>query len=121
MKEQIGILELKELFISVITMGNAAGRTFEDKKIGMSDIKDLFIFLGAAKDLVAIDFKLATIEFKDLDHDELAQLMAIVEEHFDIPEEKLEDKVEQIFGLAVRYYSLISETINMIQNPEVMG
>lgn len=120
--EKIGITELRQLFTAAIEMGNACGLAFEDKKIGLGDIKDLMQFASALKDMATeVDFKMAVPEFKDLDNDEMAELMEIVEENFDIPEEMVEEKVKQIFGLALRQYQIISEAIDMVRHPEVMG
>jgi hypothetical protein len=119
---KVGITELRQLFMAAITMGNACGLAFEDKKIGLGDIHHLMAFIGAAKDLATdVDFKLALPEFKDLDEDEMSELMEIVEENFDLPEEMVEEKVKQIFGLALRLYGVVSEAIAMVQHPETMG
>ena len=121
MSEKMGIENLKRLFICTIAMGNACGTAFEDKKITLGDIGALMAFGSASKDLALVDFTHTMPEAKDIDDDEMGELMEIVEHNFDIPEEKIEDKVKQILGLAARYYALIGETIDMVQNPEAMG
>lgn len=118
----LDINELKHLFTAVISMGNACGLAFEDKKIGLSDLGSLMDFAGAANALAtSINFELLMPEIADLDQEETAELAAIVEDHFDIPEDLLEEKVKQIFGLAVRCHGLISEAIAMVRNPDAVG
>lgn len=118
----MGIEELKRMVYAVITMGNACGLAFEDKKIGITDIDDLLAFGGAAKSLATeVDFKAGFKQFTDIDNDEMGELVAMVEEHFDIPEELVEDKVKQLVGIAARQYALIQEVIYAIKHPATMG
>lgn len=121
MSDKLGIDDLKKLFIATIHMGNACGAAFEDGHIGLTDISAMMAFGAASKDMATVDFKLVMPEAKDIDDDEMTELMGIVEENFDIPEEHVEDKVKQILGLAARFYGLVSDAIDMVAHPETEG
>lgn len=120
--QKLGIDHVKKLFLVVIDLGNAAGATFEDKKINLMDVKSLMSMAHSMKELSTdVDFKLALPEFKDLDANELDELAKLVDENLDIPEEAVEDKVQQIFHLGVRFFDVVKEMIDLVEHPEAMG
>ena len=118
---RLSIDELKKLFLATIDMGNACGATFEDGKIGLGDISALMQFAHSAKDMSLVNFGKAMPQFKDLDASELEELVNLVEENFDIPQDAVEAKVEQILGLAARQYQLVMEAIALYKHPEAVG
>lgn len=104
--DKVGIKESKEVLDFVLALGNAAGVSLSDGKIGLEDLSNFFGALTVAgpafegiQDVVK--------EFKDLDKEEAAELVTYVKEKFDIPQDDIEAMVEK--GLAAAL--LIGEII----------
>lgn len=120
--EKLGIEHVKKLFLVVIDLGNAAGAAFEDKKINLRDVKALMSMAHSMKEMsTEVDFKAAMPEFKDLDANELDELAQLVDDNLDIPQDMVEDKVQQIFHLGVRLFDVVREMIDLVEHPEAMG
>ena len=102
MEEKFGIENLKKCFDVLIEGGNIAGKAFEDNVINVSDAGHLILLIDELTALGTVDFKLVPSEAKDLDADEVAELSEHLKTKFDIPQDELEQKIEEGVALLAR-------------------
>lgn len=100
------IKETKEVLSFVISLANAVGNAAADGEIGFGDIGELYkpmtkamSALGGLGDVPA--------EIGDLSVEEMEQLVAMVKEEFDIPEDAVESAVEGGLDVVLKLYKLV--------------
>lgn len=91
---KMGIDNLEILIRASAGLGSAAGRAYEDGKIGITDLNELWAASGHAQDLMRCDFKLVVPEWKDLDDMERVELVDLFSDEFEIPQDRAEEVVE---------------------------
>lgn len=97
-----GIENLKKCFDVLIEGGNVAGHAYEDKKITVADAGHLMMLLDELTALGSVDFAAVPKEAKDLDAAEVAALTEHLKTKFDIPQEDIEQKIEEGVALLAR-------------------
>ena len=102
------IIQTRELVHFVIQFGNALGASLEDGKVGMSDLGHFF---GAMTSAAAAFSNMQEIpkELKDLDAAEKMELLLMIEEEFDIPQDELETTLERVLKTGVAIAELIAD------------
>jgi hypothetical protein len=89
----MGVKELKEMLGFVLGLGNAFGKSMADGKIGWTDLAN---FLSPLMKAPAAFQGVTQIpgELADLDPTEKAEVLNYVRTEFDIPQDKVEEAVE---------------------------
>lgn len=100
------IKNTKELVDFAIGLGNAAGLAASDGKI---DISDIALFITPLKDAgpALADMNQIIPELTDLSVEERQELLAHVEQKFNIPQEKIEEVVEAGLGVLAQVHRVI--------------
>jgi hypothetical protein len=98
----MGIDELKDVVRLGASLGNAVGKSLEDGKVGVGDIGHFFDPLTKIGPALS-GIELVPAEIADLDPTEVDELVVMVVEEFDIPqndaEEFIEDSIKQVASL----------------------
>ena len=105
-----GIENLKKCFDVMIESGNVAGKVYEDGKITVADVGHLMMVLDELTALGSVDFSLVPKEAKDIDAAEVAQLSEHLKTKFDIPQDQIEQKIEEGVGLLAR---LVKDSVDV--------
>ncbi len=94
---KLGIANLLAITGVMASIGNIAGKSYEDGKLSAADLPGALID-GAAiiPSLISIEWNQLIPEGKDLDQEEQAQLMAHYKAKFDIPQDDLELTIEDV-------------------------
>ena len=97
-----GIENLKKCFNVLIEGGNVVGKAWEDGTINVADAGHLILLLDELTELGNVNFKAIPQEAKDLDAAEIAELTEHLKTKFDIPQDALEQKIEEGIALLSR-------------------
>lgn len=111
----LGVEQIEKVILFSLSIGNAAGRAFEDGEIGIGDLGALFQLLGAVKDIVGVDFSRVWPEAKDVDQQEFNGLIDLVVDKFDIPQQALEDKMEVLVEKSKVAYAAVAALVVLFQ------
>ena len=105
-EEPIGVKEIKEVIKFVVLLGNAIGGSLEDGKWGLDDIGK---FMPAIAALIPAINGIGIVgdELNDLEDEELAELVEYFKDEFDVPQDDVEDMIENGFDLAVELFDFI--------------
>ena len=92
-----GIENLLIITSVLASVGNIAGKAYEDGKLTATDLPDA-VMRGAVliPKLIEIEWNQLIPEAKDLDEGEQAQLLAHFKKEFDIPQDSLELLIEDV-------------------------
>jgi hypothetical protein len=115
----VEISALKSLIFVGASIGNIAGETMVNNKIGVEDLPLLGKLIPVFPALMAIDFKSVLPEVKDLSESEAIELVEYYKQVFDIPQESLEVKIETVLSLCVRLYGIIAELVLLFKKNAV--
>jgi len=108
MTAKIGIEETKDVMGFLCAFGNATGKSLDNNgRIDMGDIGTMLIPLGKLPEAISGANEVAA-ELKDLDAAERAELVAYCKEHFDIPDDEMEGKIERGLSLGVHLFEWIN-------------
>ena len=102
---KVGIKNIKIILLFGLSLAQELQKGLEDGKLNFGEI------IGFTDDLAAIPsvveaVKRAPAEFLDLDTKEQQELRSLVEKEFNIPQDKIEEAIEESFDFAlsgVRY------------------
>ena len=119
MSDKFGVDQSLDLVEVIADLGNVAGLSLEDGKIGIEDVFLLGRVSSAITKLVSIDFGLVLKEAGDYDAEELKLIQEGFVVRFDIPQDKVEVVVEKGLALAVKWQALIVESIDFAK--EIAG
>jgi len=102
------IKDIKEMMKFVINVTEGLVKTLEDGKFKLTEVVH---FISSAQAAPAAFTGMSNIpaEFSDMDAQEQAELIAYVQEEFDIPNDSVEAFVEKAFAVAVSVAALIQE------------
>lgn len=102
----MGIENIKEVLLFICRLTGGIVKSAED---GFSVWKDWPNFIDAAKALIPAikDFKEIPGEYADLDEAERAELVKLIQDEFDIPDDKVEAFIEQAFRVALDLADLV--------------
>jgi hypothetical protein len=108
---EIGIKETKEVLKFMVGLGNNLDKALEDKKIGIGDIP---LFMGTFMDMPAAFDGIDKVpaEIKDLKAEEMADLVAFVEQELDLKSDRTEKIIEGALMLGsdiVKYAKLFKK------------
>lgn len=106
----MNIKETQELLGFVIAIGNAAGKSAEDGRVGFDDLMHFFDAYRKASPAFA-GISGVPAELKDLDAAEAQALKDYVEEEFDIPQDVVEAVVERGISIAIDMVRLVAELL----------
>lgn len=112
---QYGIIQLNKLIEASCAVANVAAKVLEDGKVNAADLTQVFNIFQALQRFADIKFYELPNEVKDLSADELAKLMEAFKKSFDIPQDKIEGKVEQGLDLAIKLYMAIMQIVKFAQ------
>lgn len=103
-----GIKELGEVVKFICAVSNAIGEAAKDGEISLGDAAHLVPLLYRLPS--AVD-GMADIpeEAKDLSQDELDELVKMVKDELDLPNDKVETAVESALEIAVQIYALVAK------------
>ena len=105
-KVVVGFKETKEVIDLAIALGSGIAKSLEDDKITFEDLPNFWAVIFAVMpafeglDQVAIEFQLATEE-------ETAELKAYIKEQLDLPDDKLEEFIEDAFAVVIDIWMLV--------------
>jgi hypothetical protein len=102
-REPVGITETADMVEFIASLGNAIGKSLDDKKLGLSDIANL---IGPVTKLPAAVSGISKIaqELADMDDDEKDKLIALFREKFDVPQDGAEEAIEDSLRLIADIY-----------------
>lgn len=115
MTGKFGIANLMIVTTVLASLGNIAGKSMEDGKV---DGKDLALLPEAVMIFplaVQAEWTELVPEATDLDEAEQAQLLAHFKEKFNIPQDDLETKIEDVLGILKDGASLVMRLISVWQ------
>lgn len=92
--------ELKEAVIFGIALGEGFAKSYDDKKLDYSDLLNLWEPLSLAPDAVEGSFKIKS-EISNMTSEDGKQLIEWAKTEFDIPQDKIEAKVEAALDLVL--------------------
>jgi len=99
---KLGIDKVKVLLGAVIEFGNVTGEVMEDGKFTVGDITPIITLWDDIKAIVEVDKKEMSAQFLDIDEVERAELGVFIKEKFDIPQDEIEQKIEQGLTIALK-------------------
>lgn len=111
----VGIPNSSKLVVGSAHLFNALGKVFEDGKIGWTDLLLLRKAADAVNDLVSVDYGETWTEWKDWDQAEQKALCDLFKEEFDLPQEGLEEIVEQVVCIAFKLGGVFQEGSELIK------
>lgn len=103
-----GIQESKELIAFTLKLGNGLGASLEDGKLSFTDAPKFMDAMMAAPAAFQ-GISEVPAEMKDLDEAEKAELIAYAKTEFDIPQDKVEELVEEGLSLAIAIYNFVEK------------
>jgi hypothetical protein len=109
------MMDIDQLAIIAIAGAKAAsagGRAYEDGKIGLGDINELWSAAFALKELFSVDFNEAKVEWKDLDQAEIFELQRRFADNFKLPQGEAEKMVEGYLNHGMTIYTSIQSAIS---------
>jgi hypothetical protein len=109
-----GIKETRELLLFVIEFGNALGKSLEDGKISVLELGNFIGSLGAVAPAFEGIADLPT-EIKDLDEAEKAELVKLVEDRFDIPQDGVEALIEKGLKTGVALAEFVNDVVGVLK------
>lgn len=101
-----GVKETKELLKFVIGLGMALEKALADGAIGVGDLVSFWSPLMNINDALK-DISLVPKELADLSEDEKAELLAYIEQEFDIGNDALEAVIEKALKAGLQAFELI--------------
>ena len=106
----MGIENIKEVLLFVCKLTDGFVKSLADGKFNFADALN---FYPAAQSFPAAikDIKQLPAEYKDMDAGEKAQLVAYVQDEFDIPDDKIEEYIERAFALALDLAGFVEYSI----------
>lgn len=109
--KKVGIQNLSALIMFGLTLGQKGYEALEDGKLDFTEILD---FIGEARKVpeVKVAIERAPEELADLDMEEQAEIYRLVQEKFDLPNDKVEQAIE--IGLRV-VLSFVSGAVEVKQ------
>jgi hypothetical protein len=109
----LGTQEIEKLAVMGVQLGNAAGKTFADGKVGPSDFRYLFSAAEALGAVITINFRTALAEARDLSAAEITKIVSVVERELDIPSDKVKAAISEIIEIGFEQYKLINRMIGV--------
>lgn len=106
--EKLGMTETKELVSFILSLGNGIGASLEDGKIGVSDVSNFFGAMTLAGPALS-GVNAIPGELSDMDDAEKEDLLAFVNEKFDIPQDNIEASIERSLRIGVDIAALIAD------------
>jgi len=112
----LGYQNLKEVIFFIGSLGNGFGKAMEDDKW---DIGDAIHFLPAMRDLFPAISDIGSVddELLDLDDTEKESLKAEVIQHFDIPQDNVEQFIERALGVGLDLLMIVKEFFRKEEEP----
>lgn len=103
-----GIKELSDVVKFVCSLVSAVADAAEDGKATVGDVTHLMPVLYNLPS--AVDgFDMALEEVKDLTEDELQDLSVLIKKHLELPDEKVEEAVEELVDICLKLYSVVKK------------
>lgn len=103
-----GIKELSEAVKFICAVANAIGEAAKDEEISLGDAAHLVPLLYKLPS--AVDgISMIAEEAADLSQDELDELVKMVKDDLDLPQDKVEQGIEEAVAIAVQIYSLVKK------------
>ena len=95
----LGIDKIKAVFTFIFGGYDFYVAIMEDGKISVGDLPELIAFLPTIPEVIA-NAPEAYAQFKDFTPEEIVEFKAWATDEFDIPDDELEAKIEEIFSIA---------------------
>jgi hypothetical protein len=115
MEELYNVEDLKKIVKVTAYVGDIIGGALEDKKITKEDLKEAEHIIPIFNELVSIKYSLVLPEIKDISPIEGQELVACFCEHFDIPQDNIENPVEFVLKFIGTSISYVIDFIKMIK------
>ena len=100
--------ETKEVLDFVISLGNALGESLEDGEISYSDIMNFWEPISSIADAIEGASEIPS-EIAELSQEELADLVEYSKNKFDIPQESVEEIIEDSLSIGLLIIALIGK------------
>jgi hypothetical protein len=101
-----GVKEISEVVKFVCSLANAIGEAAKDGEISLSDAAHIVPLLYKLPSAVEGIAEIAD-EAKDLSQDEVDELVKMIKDELDLPQEKVESGIEDALSIAVQIYALV--------------
>lgn len=99
---ETGIEKLKKAIGAVIGLGTTVTESLADDKISVAEWGKIS-FKSLSLVMALKDFKALKVEFKDLTEEEKEEIIAYVNENFDIPNDATEAMIEEAFAILLKF------------------
>lgn len=103
-----GVKELSDVVKFVCTLASSVAEAAADGKVTVGDIAHILPVLYALPSAVdGLDEAVA--QAKDLGADQLAELSLVVKDSLDLPDDKIEEAVEEVVDCALKLYGVVAK------------
>jgi len=119
-----GVNNLLKVLDLGIELGNVAGKSLEDGKIGLTDMTLATSLFDEVMGLTSVNWSDLPKEAKELDHEDMAIVSQAFAAKFDIPQDELETKVEAAIVLAmsaIKFASEVKDFVSSLKKKEVIA
>ena len=100
----------------IADLGNIGGKVWEDERIDENDLAQLLPLIPVIQKGAKINWKVVGAQFADLDPEESAAMISVLEKRFDIPQDAIEVKIEKGLKILVKIYDAVDEVIDYIKD-----
>lgn len=101
-----GIKEISEAVKFVCAVANAIGEAAKDGEISLGDAAHLVPLLYKLPTAVDGIAEIAN-EARDLSQDEIDEIVQMIKDDLDLPQDKVESGIEDALSIAVQIYALV--------------
>lgn len=108
---------IKKAIVIAAKLGNVAGKVFEDGKVSVADLSILPEFVMLFPAFIAVDWTKMIPEAKELKAEQSAELVALFNSEFDIPQEAQEHTIESVLAIVSQLVSVIASLIAIFKKP----
>lgn len=113
--EKLGVENLKIAVGGVSSLASVAMNAAKGG-FGVEDLKYLYQLATLFPELSKLKAGQVLPEAKDLDVSEIKEIEAVLKSHFDLEDEALEGKIEQIVSVAGKFAGLVPELIAIAES-----
>lgn len=110
---------IKKVITIAAKIGNVAGKSFEDGKVNLADLQYMPEFFSIFPAFIAVDWKMAIPEAKEISADEANELIAVFCSEFSIPQAKVEVTLEAVLTTVSKVAALVVDLMVIFKKPIV--
>lgn len=110
---------LKKVISIGAKIGNVGGKVYADGKIGLSDLAHVPEFISALRKISEVDWRQVVPEAKDLQAEEVEELIFSFREEFNIPQTGSEIKIEEVLSIISQLVACVISLVGVFTNKTV--